>query len=226
MADRLKVDRRRGRTHLTHEERSAATQERLIEAAIFCLHKYGYAATTTTLVAEEAGFSRGAMLHQFGTKVDLMLAVAQYVVEKQNAFFRQALKAYPRGRERFIGLTDVTWEALSQPAAIALLEIMMASRSDPELGERFPALADELARSQREGTWETAQQAGITDRATVEAMSQLNRAAMQGLSILLMFSKDADAIKPGLDLLHWYKEMLTERLLRDSESEREVEKDD
>jgi len=212
----VKVDRRRGRTHQTHEERSAATQERLIEAAIFCLHKYGYAATTTTLVAEEAGFSRGAMLHQFGAKVDLMLAVAQHVVEKQNAFFRQALKAYPRGRERFVGLTDVTWEALSQPAAIALLEIMMASRSDPDLAERFPKLAEQMAQSQREGTWETAQQAGITDRATVEAMSQLNRAAMQGLSILLMFSNDPNSIKPGLDLLHWYKDVLTDRLITEA----------
>jgi AcrR family transcriptional regulator len=207
------VGRARGRTHRTHEERSAATQERLIEAAIFCLHKYGYAATTTTLVAEEAGFSRGAMLHQFGTKVDLMLAVARHVADQQNAFFRQALKSYPRGRERFVGLTDVTWEALSQPAAIALLEIMMASRSDPALGERFPALAEEMAQSQREGTWETAQQAGIADRATVEAMSQINRAAMQGLSILLMFSKDVATIQPGLDLLRWYKDMLTGDLL-------------
>lgn len=213
MSEGVRSDRRRGRTRLTHEERSAATRERLIEAAIFCLHKYGYAATTTTLVAEEAGFSRGAMLHQFGAKVDLMLAVAQHVVDRQNAFFRQALKAYPRGRERFVGLTDVTWEALSQPAAIALLEIMMASRSDPELGARFPALAEEMARSQREGTWETALQAGITDKATVEAMSQLNRAAMQGLSILLMFSNDPDTIKPGLDLLRRHKMMLIGRLL-------------
>ena len=208
-----KADRRRGRTHLTHGERSAATRERLIEAAMFCLYKHGYAATTTTLVAEEAGFSRGAMLHQFGAKVDLMLAVAQHVVEAQNAFFRQALKAYPRGRDRFVGLTDVTWEALSQPAAIALLEIMMASRSDPELGKRFPKLAEQMAQSQREGAWETAQQAGITDRATVEAMSQLNRAAMQGLSILLMFSNDPNAIKPGLDLLRHYKSLLTYDLL-------------
>ena len=163
-------------------------------------------------MAEEAGFSRGAMLHHFGTKVDLMLAVARHVVDKQNAFFRQALRAYPRGRERFVGLTEVTWEALRQPDAIALLEIMMASRSDSELADRFPALAEEMARSQREGTWQAAQQAGITDRAAVEAMSQLNRAAMQGLSILLMFSPDPKAIQPSLDLLLWYKEMLTDRL--------------
>ena len=207
------LKRPRRRTHRTHEERSAATQERLIEAAIFCLHKYGYAATTTTLVAEEAGFSRGAMLHHFGTKVDLMLAVARHVVDKQNAFFRQALRAYPRGRERFVGLTEVTWEALRQPDAIALLEIMMASRSDSELADRFPALAEEMARSQREGTWQAAQQAGITDRAAVEAMSQLNRAAMQGLSILLMFSPDPDSVRPGIDLLVWYKRVLTGALL-------------
>ena len=57
------------------------------------------------------------------------------------------------------------------------------------------------------------------DRATVEAMSQLNRAAMQGLSILLMFSKDPDTIKPGLDLLRDHKLMLTERLAPDVEEE-------
>lgn len=202
---------RRGRTHRTHEERSAATQEKLIEAAIHCLHRYGYAATTTTLVAEEAGLSRGAMLHQFGTKVDLMLAVARYVVEKQNAFFREALRSYPRGKARFIGLTDVTWQALSQPSAMALLEIMMASRSDPDLAERYPSVAAELAASQREGAWETAKQAGITDRAAVDAMAQLNRAAMQGLSILLMFTPDPKSLQPALDMLHWYKEMFTEK---------------
>src|SRR5436190_18579117 len=129
-----------GPTHLTHEARSAATRTRLIEAAVHCLRTYGYAATTTTLVAEIAELSRGAMLHQFGTKVDLMLAVAKHVVERQNAFFVDELAKYPAGRERFVALTDVTWQALSQPEAIALLEIMMASRSDADLGERFPVV--------------------------------------------------------------------------------------
>ncbi|WP_293353448.1 hypothetical protein, partial [Phenylobacterium sp.] len=54
------------------------------------------------------------------------------------------------------------------------------------------------------------------DRATVEAMSQLNRAAMQGLSILLMFSNDPKSIQPGLDLLHWYKDVLTDRLIAEA----------
>lgn len=211
-------------THRTHEERSAATQTKLIEAAIHCLRTYGYSATSTTLVAEVAELSRGAMLHQFGTKVDLMLAVARYVVDQQNAFFAEALRAYPRGRERFIGLTDVTWLALSQPSAIALTEIMMASRSDPALAERFPALAADLARIQSEGAWHVAKQAGITDRAKVDAMHQLHRSAMTGLSITLMFTPDAASLQPALDLLHSYKVQLADLLIESADTdEREPE---
>lgn len=205
-----------GPTHRTHEERSATTRQKIIDAAIHCLRTYGYAATSTTLVVEIAQLSRGAMLHQYGTKVDLMLAVAKYVVEQQNKFIAEALEAYPPGRERFIALTEVTWQALSQPGAIALLEIMMASRSDADLGERFPAVAEELAVSQRKGAWFLAKQAGITDREGVDAMSQLHRAAMQGLSINMMFSKDPSAMDPMMELLHRYKEMAVDLLIAES----------
>lgn len=205
-----------GPTHRTHEERSATTRLKLIEAAIHCLRTYGYAATSTTLVAEIAQLSRGAMLHQYGTKVDLMIAVAKHVVEAQNAFIADALLAYPPGRARFVALTDVTWEALKQPSAIALLEIMMASRSDTALSAKFPAVAKELADSQRKGAWYLAKQAGITDRETVDAMSQLHRAAMQGLSVLMMFTPDQKSLDPMLNLLRSYKDTLAEKLIGDA----------
>jgi len=209
---RRTIDRPNRRTHRTHEERSAETRERLIKAAINCLHTYGYAATTTSLVAEEAGFSRGAMLHQFGTRVDLMLAVARYVIEDQNNVYRVELARYPRGKERFMAVTDVSWEVLSRPSAIALLEIMMASRSDPALAESYPALAAEFDDLAAENMWQMAQAAGIKDRETVAAMAQLHRAAMQGLSIILMFSRDPKSVEPGLQLMRWYKSVLAQKL--------------
>ena len=219
MAGRAKVAGRvRGPTHRTHEERSAVTQQKLIEAAIFCLHRYGYSATSTTLVAEVAELSRGAMVHHFGAKVDLMLAVARYVVDDQNNFMDQALREIPRGVERFVGLTETTWEAMSQPGAIALLEIMMASRSDEALAERFPQLAAELADIQREGAWRIASRAGITDRAAVDAMGTLHRAAMQGLSVLLMFTPKPQSLDPALNLLHWYKVQLAEFLIANADN--------
>jgi len=215
---RRTAERPNRRTHRTHEERSAETRERLIEAAIRCLHAYGYAATTTSLVAEEAGFSRGAMLHQFGTRVDLMLAVARHVIEDQNESYRSALARYPRGKERFMAITDVSWEVLSRPSAIALLEIMMASRSDPALAEAYPAVAAEFDKLAAENMWQMAQAAGIRDKETVAAMAQLHRAAQQGLSIILMFSRDPKTVEPSLELMRWYKKVLTERLLAEAKA--------
>ena len=54
--------------------KSAKTRSRLIEATIRCLVKYSYANTTTPKVAEEAGLSRGAMLHHFENGRQLMQA--------------------------------------------------------------------------------------------------------------------------------------------------------
>ena len=212
-----------GPTHRTHEERSKATRLKLIEAAIHCLRTYGYAATTTTLVAEVAQLSRGAMLHQFGAKVDLMLAVAEHVVREQNQFMKDRVQAYAPGRDRWIGLTEATWDSIKQPGSIALMEIMMASRSDADLGQRFPAVAEALAQTQRRGAWSLAQLAGITDRETVDTMSQLHRAAMQGLSVILMFSKDPTVVDPMLKLLQDYKVQLTDRLIAQAEAAAKTE---
>jgi len=49
------------------EERRASTRARLLDATVECLVDHGYAATTTTVIAERAGVSRGAQLHHYPT---------------------------------------------------------------------------------------------------------------------------------------------------------------
>src|SRR5215470_16496508 len=61
----------------TQAERSAATQARLLDAALQCLVELGYAGTTTTVVAERAGVSRGAQLHHFPTRAALVAAAVE-----------------------------------------------------------------------------------------------------------------------------------------------------
>ncbi|RYG28791.1 MAG: TetR/AcrR family transcriptional regulator, partial [Burkholderiales bacterium] len=107
-----------------HAERTAAMRKRLIEAAIECLEKNGYGSTTLQLVTDAAGASRGAILHHFPNKVDLMIAVAEYCAGKQNRHVARMLANTEPGMDRFLGLTMATWDAMQQPAAIALLEIM------------------------------------------------------------------------------------------------------
>lgn len=196
-----------------HAERTAAMRKRLIEAAIVCLEKSGYGATTLQLVTDTAGASRGAILHHFPNKVDLMIAVAEYCAGKQNRHVARMLANTQPGMDRFLALTMATWDAMQRPPAIALLEIMMGSRSDKDLGARFPTVIEALEKSQREGVWEQAQSIGITDRAQVEAMSWLHTAAMRGLAMELMFSKDARKANAAMNLMRRYKSWLTGELI-------------
>ena len=120
-------------------ERSAETREKLIAAAIACLHRTGYSATTITTVAEEADVSRGAMTHQFPAKTDLMLAVVRAVVREDGRLHDAALERLGAGgwMEQ---LPDIMWDIISRPAGIAVMEIMLASRADPELAGKLRAL--------------------------------------------------------------------------------------
>ena len=65
----------------TQAERSARTRGALLEAAARGLSRYGYANLVLEQVANEAGYTRGALYHQFKDKEDLALAVIEWVNE-------------------------------------------------------------------------------------------------------------------------------------------------
>ena len=48
-------------------ERTATTRRKVLESTIACLYEHGYTATTTAMIAQHAGISRGALLHHFPT---------------------------------------------------------------------------------------------------------------------------------------------------------------
>ena len=69
------------RRRLTQAERSARTRSALLESAARGLSRYGYGNLVLEQVAREAGYTRGALYHQFKDKKDLALAVIEWVDE-------------------------------------------------------------------------------------------------------------------------------------------------
>jgi AcrR family transcriptional regulator len=65
----------------TQAERSARTRNALLESAARGLSRYGYGNLVLEQVAREAGYTRGALYHQFADKEDLALAVIGWVNE-------------------------------------------------------------------------------------------------------------------------------------------------
>lgn len=65
----------------TQAERRARSRTALLEAAARGLSRYGYGHLRLEEVAREAGYTRGALYHQFTDKADLALAVIGWVDE-------------------------------------------------------------------------------------------------------------------------------------------------
>ncbi|TJZ59025.1 TetR/AcrR family transcriptional regulator [Streptomyces piniterrae] len=64
----------------TQAERRARTRNALLESAARGLSRYGYGNLVLEQVAREAGYTRGALYHQFKDKQDLTLAVSEWVM--------------------------------------------------------------------------------------------------------------------------------------------------
>ncbi len=65
----------------TQAERSARTRSALLESAARGLSRYGYGNLVLEQVAREAGYTRGALYHQFADKEALALTVVEWVDE-------------------------------------------------------------------------------------------------------------------------------------------------
>ena len=176
----------------TQAERSATTRGRILDAAVNCLDRSGYGATTTVSVAAEAGVSRGAMLHHFPSKADLMLAALSHVMDLNAANFVKAAGKIADPWERYAALPDLRMQASSEPAGVAFMEIMVGARSDEAVRTRFPEFQAQLTTrvAQRNSDW--AIQSGVKVTARDQAISRVIALAIFGLAIQKQVSPAVD----------------------------------
>src|SRR5439155_23204367 len=78
----------------TREERRAATRERLLRAARTVFARRGVQAATVDEIAEEAGFTTGALYSNFKGKGDLVLAVEEDMIARE---IREYTEIFARG---------------------------------------------------------------------------------------------------------------------------------
>lgn len=126
----------------TQQERSASTRARLLDATIESISNLGYARTTTTEIAARAGVSRGAQLHHFPTKAQLVTTAVEHLFERRTEEFREAFATLPAGVDRAAAAVDLLWSMVSGATFYAWLELVVAARTDPGLRTTVSAIAD------------------------------------------------------------------------------------
>jgi AcrR family transcriptional regulator len=127
-------------------ERSRAMRARLMDATIECLVERGFGGTSTTLVSELAGVSRGAQLHHFPTKNDLVVAAVAHLTEVRGAELATAAAAVPEGPQRTRAVLRMLGDHFSSPVFTAALELWVAARTDAALLEAVAPLELRIGR--------------------------------------------------------------------------------
>ena len=180
---------------------------RLLEATVECLVERGYSGTTTTLVSERAGVSRGAQLHHFPTKNDLVVAAVEHLTELRGEELAQAVTVLPTGTRRTQAVLEMLGDHFSSPVFSAALELWVAARTDEAL---FAAVAPLEQRVGREAHRMTVAALGADEsRPGVRELVQATLDLVRGLGLASTITDDTARRRR---ILHQWADVLDKEL--------------
>ena len=169
------------------EERSRAMRARLMDATIECLVEHGFGGTSTTLISERAGVSRGAQLHHFPTKNDLVVAAVAHLTEVRGAELAAAAAAVPPAH-RTRDVLRMLGDHFASPVFIAALELWVAARTDPSLLAAVEPLERKIGRETHRMTVELL--GADESRKGVRELVQATLDLVRGLGLAAPISDD------------------------------------
>jgi AcrR family transcriptional regulator len=184
--------------HRTQAQRRAATRGRLLDATVTCLAELGYARTSTTEIVRRAGVSRGAQVHHFPTKADLVASALDHVFERRNLEFRTAFAQVPEGTNKAVAAIDLLWSMFAGDTFHAWLELALAARTDPELQARLTHVMRRFHANVRE-TFRELFPAPRTDDAFYDVAPNFIFALLDGLALHRIADDDPAPIAEVLD---------------------------
>ena len=84
-------------------------------------------------VQRAAGVSRGALLHHFPVRDDLLAAVIQRLLEQHESAAHDVLARTPPDTDRIRRAVTALYAVMERPAFLAQLDLWTAARTDPDL---------------------------------------------------------------------------------------------
>jgi AcrR family transcriptional regulator len=125
-------------TRLRRAEQVERNREVVLDAARRVFLARGYAGASVEAIAEEAGFSRGVVYSQFGSKADMFLALLdRRIVERAADNERVAGDLAGTDAVRAL-LGAAARDAAAEPGwARLLVEFRVSAGRDPELNDRY-----------------------------------------------------------------------------------------
>ena len=115
------------------QPRSAATRQRLLEAAAEAFIERGYERTTVADIARRASVTVGAIYGNYRGKSEILLKVIRSRLKLQNDAVEAFVKITPDVNQAFVALTRDRNERGRPEMRALLLEAFAAARRDPDV---------------------------------------------------------------------------------------------
>jgi AcrR family transcriptional regulator len=191
------------------QDRSRATRQRLLAAAVESLAEVGYAATTVSVVATRAGVSRGAAQHHFPTRADLFAAAVEYMTEVRLAEIRAQAGGLPSGPGRTEAIVGMLADVYTGPLFRAALHLWVAASTEEALRRQIVRLEAHVGRQAHRALLEVLEVSERTPGVRETVQGVLDMARGLGLADLLT---DDSARRRGI-VRQWSR--ILDRALRD-----------
>lgn len=152
------------------------------------------------MIAETAGLSRGAMLHHFPSKIDIVRAAVEHLHAKRLRAFRRAVQRTTVDSDRIRANLDAYWQHVRHPMFVAFFELVVAARTDAELAAILrpaqEAFEDEWHRTAREVFTEWR-----TEDPNFDVALDLTRYVLEGMAISFLVHKENERDRRVLSYL-------------------------
>lgn len=122
------------------QDRSRLTRQRILEATVESLATRGWEASSVSVIAADAGTSRGALQHHFPTREDLIVAALDYMFEKRSEPVDTVTVPDVGGVERVAHVLRTIVDLYVGTLFKAALQVWTAAAADPALRDRIVPL--------------------------------------------------------------------------------------
>jgi AcrR family transcriptional regulator len=171
------------RVRRSNLDRSTATREQILNAVVKILYDHGFAALTNAGIITSANVSSGAMMHHFPTRQTLLVETVKFCFNRQTAFRNGRLADLPPGLPRFRALIDLSWAAARMQEGIAVNEVRIGARSDPQIARAMQPVLTEIATTYGRWVGRYTREAGLVPTKDIQSLSAMTALSLRSLAI-------------------------------------------
>jgi AcrR family transcriptional regulator len=192
-----RAGKERQRSRVSRKESQAQTRARLIAVGREHFLRDGLSGATAEQIAEEAGFSRGALYANFLGKEELFLAVIQASVDAELEHVQRILHSRASARERLRQLRESFGDlAVNQEWVLLEAEMQTHALREASIREAFRAHVQQRVAVAAGLLREVATELGLELRATPDEIAMVMGSLMQGLAVRqAVLQGDAEAMR-------------------------------